>query len=156
MGSRITAHEWVLNSGGAYQCRRCLKFAEQQGTDGPCPSVSPDWRLSRRDELAIAITKALEADHESVDMSPEAVGKRLAEGWLEGTDHNSVDELRAAITHLARRLGSMAEIIHDDDAVGAIADAFRGAADTMEAEFGERLRRSVRHKMKRRATCSLG
>lgn len=95
-------------------------------------------------------------DHEAVDMSPEAVGKRLAEGWLEGTDQNSVDELRAAVVHLARRLGSMAEIIYDDEAVGAIADGFRVAADTMEAEFGERLRRGVRHKMKRRAMCSLG
>lgn len=96
------------------------------------------------------------ADHELLDMSPEAVGKRLAEGWLEGTDQNSVDELRTAVVHLARRLGSMAEIIYDDEAVGAIADGFRVAADTMEAEFGERLRRGVRHKMKRRAMCSLG
>jgi len=46
------------------------------------------------------------------DMSPEAIGRRLADDWLEGTDQNSLEELVAAIHRLSEILGSMAEIVH--------------------------------------------
>lgn len=74
-----------------------------------------------------------------VPMDAVSVGTRIADDWLEGTDENSISELCAAVLRLGERLGNTAEIIHGDEAVLWMAQAFRDAADDMEIAFGERV-----------------
>lgn len=89
-------------------------------------------------------------DLENIDMSPHAVGERVADAWLEGSDENSLEELMAAVHRLGQRLGNTAEIVYGDGAVSTMATAFREAADDMEMALGERVGHGERMMAKNR------
>lgn len=80
------------------------------------------------------------------DMSPFAVGERIAADWADGTCDCSEEDIQAAVKSLAMKLATVVEVEFDDGAVLALAETFKEAGEAIETRLGEFIQKDVKWK----------